>query len=325
LSNKLKKGLIFGVLGTILVGFQPIIANSAKSIDPHAFAAMTCLIEATIFLPLMILEIRRNKRKESGNPDLMANTSFLTSWKKNFWLLLFIGILFSVNQLLFFIGYRLAGAINGSLTQKTSVFFGLFYGFLLLKEKISKIQIVFSIVLFIGLAVAITRGSFNFLNFSMDVLIGVLLVLLITALWMFGHTMTKPLFSRKDLTPTQMVFIRNTLSGVILIVTYFIFSPVDISVFFNPYNQFFFIIMGTVYGLGLFCWYKTLSYFDVSNATIILSPTPIVTAIFATLLLGEIFTLFHLIGSAIVIVSIVIIIKQKNNRNSSSETKNVDL
>jgi len=152
LSNNRKKGLIFGVTGTILVGFQPIIANSAKSIDPHLFAAMTCLIEATIFLPLMLLEMRMNKRKERRNPDALLNTSILTSLKKNFWLIAFIGIIFSINQLLFFVGYRLAGAINGALTQKTSVFFGLLFGFILLKEKISKIQIVFSIVLFLGLA-----------------------------------------------------------------------------------------------------------------------------------------------------------------------------
>ena len=313
MSNNRKKGLIFGAVGTILVGFQPIIANSAKSIDSHVFAAMTCLIEATIFLPLMILEMRMNKRKERRNPDVMSNNSILTSLKKNFWLIAFIGIIFSINQLLFFVGYRLAGAINGSLTQKTSVFFGLLFGFLLLKEKISKIQIVFSIVLFLGLLIAITQGSLNFLTFNTDVLIGVLIVLLITALWMFGHTMTKPLFSRNDFTPTQMVFIRNMLSGVVLIITYFTFSPVDLSVFFNPYNQFFFIIMGTVYGLGLFCWYKTLSYLDVSNATIVLSPTPIVTAIFATFILGEFFTPFHLIGAALVILSIIIIIKQKKD------------
>jgi drug/metabolite transporter (DMT)-like permease len=313
LVNNLKKGLIFGVIGTLLVGFQPIIANSAKSIDSHLFAAMTCLIEAVIFLPLMVLEMRMKKRREGETPDVNPNNSIFLSMKKNFWLLFFIGIIFSVNQLIFFVGYRLAGAINGSLTQKTSVFFGLLYGYLLLKEKISKIQIIFSIVLFFGLVIAITRGSLNFLSFNNEILIGVLLVLMITALWMFGHTMTKPLFDRGDFTPTQMVFIRNTMSGVILIITFFSFSPVDFSVIFNPFNQFFFVIMGTVYGLGLFCWYKTLSYLDVSNATVVLSLTPIVTAIFATLLLGELFTFFHLIGSVVVILSVVIIVKQKRD------------
>ena len=313
MSNNLKKGLIFGVIGTVLVGFQPIIANSAKTIDAHAFSSMTVLIEAVIFLPLMLFEKRRNKKKNKENPDLNSNYAILQSWKKNFWILLYIGVIFSVNQLLFFIGYRLAGAINGSLTQKTSVFFGLLFGFLLLKEKISKIQIIFSIVLFIGLVIAITQVSLNFLGYDIEVLIGVLIVLLITSLWMFGHTMTKPLFSRKDFTPTQMVFTRNLFSGIILFSTFLIFSPLDVSVFFNPYNQFFFVFMAAIYGSGLFCWYKTLSYLEVSDATIVLSPTPIVTAIFATFLLGELFTIFHLIGLVIVILSIVIIVKQKKD------------
>jgi drug/metabolite transporter (DMT)-like permease len=325
LTNNLKKGLMFGVLGTILVGFQPIIANSAKSIDSHLFAAMTCLIEAAIFLPLMLIEIKMNKKKNRINPDISSNYTILQSWKKNFWILLYIGVIFSINQLLFFVGYKLAGAINGSLTQKTSVFFGLLFGFLLLKEKISKTQIIFSIILFFGLLIGITQGSLNFLSFDVDILIGVLIVLLITSLWMFGHTMTKPLFSQKDLTPIQMVFTRNAMSGLILLITFIAFSPLDISVFYNPYNVFYFVLMGTVYGVGLFCWYKTISYLDISNATIVLSPTPIITAVFATLLLGELFTIFHLIGSIIVIFSIVIIVKQKSNKNSIKEIEDVDL
>lgn len=310
LSNNFKKGLTFGVIGTILVGLQPVIANSAKSIDPHAFAAMTCLIQMAIFLPLVIIESQLNKRKENGNPDLKTNNSILLNWKKHFWLLLIIGIIFSLNQFLFFIGYRLAGAVNGSLTQKTSVFFALLYGYLLLKEKITKIQILFSIVLFFGLVIAISQGSFDF---SIDILTGVLIVLLITALWMLGHTLTKRLFNRKEMTPIQMGFIRNMLSGAILIGTFFVFSPLEINAFLDPYNQFFFIIMGTVYAAGLFCWYKTLSYLDVSNASIVLSPTPIVTAIFASIILADLFTVFHLIGSVLVIVSIVIIVKQKRD------------
>ena len=311
--NNLRKGLIFGVLGIVLVGFQPIMAISAISIDSHLFAAMTCLIEAVWFLPLMLLEMRINKKNGSRNPDLKTNYSLINSMRKNFWLLLIIGIIFGVNQLLFFVGYRLAGPINGSLTQKTSVFFGLLYGFLLLKEKISKTQIIFSFVLFIGLVIAITKGSFDIFSLNIEILIGVLIILLITAMWMLGHTMTKPLFTRKEITPIQMVFIRNTLSGIILIVTFTIFSPVGFSTFYDPLNWFYFIIMGTVYGLGLFCWYKTLSYLDVSNATIVLSPTPIATAIFAIFLLGTVFTIFHIIGSIIVILSIIIIVKQKRD------------
>ena len=326
MSNKLKKGLVFGVIGNIFVGFQPIIAISRPvALDAHIFASLTCLVEAVIFLPLILIE-KKVKLAKNNNASTNHNNSMIKSWRKNIWLFLFIGIIFGLNQLLFFIGYDLAGPINGSLTQKTTVFFGLIFGFLILKERITKIQIIFSTILFFGLILAISRGSFNLLTLSLDILSGVLIMLLITCLWMFGHSITKPIFDRDEATPTQMVFIRNFLSGIILFSTYFLFFPIkNISLLFVPINQFYYISMGVVYGVGLFCWYKTLSYLDVSKATILFSPTPIITAIFATLFLGALFTIFHFIGSVIVIFSIVIIVKQKNNKNSINEIKKVDL
>ena len=314
--NNTKKGLIFGVIGVFFVGLQPIVANARpESLDAFIFAAMTCLVEASIFFPLMSLELKVNNSKFKKNDDenQINQNSVWSNWKKNLSLLIFIGIIFALNQLLFFIGYGLAGAINGALTQKTSIFFGLLFGYLILKEKFTKVQIIFSLTLFLGLLIAISQGSFiYFFEINFEIVMGVLILLFITCLWMFGHTMTKPLFKRDEITPTQMVFLRNILSGTILIILYLIFFPVEnFILFLNPINIFFFISMGTVYGIGLFSWYKTLSYLEVSKATIVLSPTPIVSAIFATLILGEVFTIFHLIGTIIVIISIIIIVNQK--------------
>lgn len=317
MNNKLKKGLVFGVIGNFFVGFQPIIANSRPAaLDAHIFASLTCLVEAVIFLPLIIIE-KKVKIAKNNNANTNHSNSMIKTWRKNIWLFLFIGIIFGLNQLLFFIGYELAGEINGSLTQKTTVFFGLIFGFLILKERITKVQIIFSTILFLGLIFAISQGSFNLLTLSLDILSGVLIMLLITCLWMFGHSITKPVFDRDEVTPTQMVFIRNLLSGIILFSTYFLFFPFkNISLLFVPINQLYYISMGVVYGAGLYCWYKTLSYLDVSKATILFSPTPIITAIFAALFVGKQFTIFHFIGSVIVILSIVIIAMQKNNKNS---------
>ena len=311
----MKKGIFFGTLGVFFVGLQPIIANARPQVlDPFIFAAMTCLIEATIFFPLILIEKRFNDGKNSSvEINREEKSSLLAMWKKNLWFFIFIGVIFGLNQLLFFFGYGLAGAINGALTQKTTVFFGILFGFLILKEKVTKLQIIFSIILFFGLILAITEGSFNFLNFNLDMMIGVFTLLFITCLWMYGHTITKPVLNKNEVTATQMVFLRNMISGILLFLTYFIFYPFEnVLLLFDPLNQIFYITMGLVYGLGLFCWYKTLSYLNVSKATIILSPTPIITAIFATIFLGEVFTIFHLIGTLIVISSIIIIVKQKD-------------
>lgn len=307
-----KKGLLFGGLGVFIVGFQPIVANARpQSLDAFIFAAMTCLIEAIMFFPLMIMEIKKNNSNTNDPNRTVSQSTVWQNWKKNALLLIIIGIIFGLNQLLFFIGYSLAREINGALTQKTSVFFGLIFGVLILKERISRVQIIFSIVLFFGLFLAITQGSFIG-PYNIDIVFGVLILLFITILWMLGHTLTKSMFDRKEMTPTQMVFIRNIISGIILIITYLIIFPVEnLRVFNDPVNLFFFIAMGVVYGSGLFCWYKTLSYLDVSKATIVIAPTPIITSVFAVFLLGAVFTIFHLIGTFLVIISIIIIVKQK--------------
>jgi drug/metabolite transporter (DMT)-like permease len=311
-----KKGLIFGGLGVLLVGFQPIVANARpQSLDAFIFAAMTCLVEAAMFLPLTLLEIKKKNSSITKINRKFSNSTTWQNWKKNKWLLFLIGIIFGLNQLLFFVGYNLAGAINGALTQKTSVFFGLLFGVLILNEKISKIQIIFSCILFFGLFLAITQGSLT-TSYNMNVVIGVLILLFITFLWMLGHTLTKSMLDRNEMTPTQMVFIRNIISGIILFIIYLLAFPVEnLSVFNETINVFFFIAMGVVYGSGLFCWYKTLSYLDVSKATIVISPTPIVTSIFASFILGEFFTIFHLIGTLLVIISIVMIVRQKQIAN----------
>ena len=69
--------------------------------------------------------------------------------------------------------------------------------------------------------------------------------------------------------------------------------------------------MGLDYGFSLYFWYKTLSYIEIGKAGIINSITPIISAFFAFAILGEIFTIYHLIGMVIVIISIIVIVREK--------------
>lgn len=275
--NYTKKGLLFGVIGIVFVGFQPIVAISKPSmLNAHISAAMTCLVEAIIFFPLMLIELKKNKKDK--NIREVKPKSLFQGWKNNIGLLIFIGFIFAINQIFFFIGYDMAGAINGSLTQKTTVFFSMILGYLILKEKITKLQLLFSFVLFLGLTIGITQ-FFSLIQFNITILIGVVILLVISFLWMIGHTLTKPIFNKKEATPIQMVFLRNFISGFILLITYFIFFPINYRIWIDPDNLRFFLIMGIVYGSGLVCWYKTLSYLDVSKASTIFAPTPITCSV----------------------------------------------
>lgn len=321
-KNKYLLGVVLGIVNVFIIGFQPIIANSRPSVlDSYIFAAGTCLVEAAIFFPLMLLERNKIKRNSKGTFEDQQTETLLNGWKNNKLFFILVGINFGVAQFLFFLSYEIGGAINVSIAQKTTVIFGLFYGYLINHEKISATQILFSFILFFGLILAITEGRFDLLEFNL----GVLIMVFNSVIWMAGHAFTKKVFDRNETTPFQMVFARNLLSGIFLFSTYFIFFPVEnIFLIFEALNLTYILLMGLIYGCGLFIWYNVLSFVGTSKGSAMLSATPLTTALFAVLVFGEAFTVFHLIGTLIVMGSVYFIVrknKEDKEREENSEIR----
>ncbi len=327
LSDEKKiKGLLFGMIAAIITGFEPIIVLGWKyainiSGYPeiyqisalYLFSGMTCVFEALFFLPIMFIDRKRIKNNEIGG--FMSNKtaeSLLYGWKNKKVILIQVGLTFGIGQILYTTGYFYAGSINGAIAQKSTVIFSLLFGYLIMKEKISNLQILFSLFLLFGLIFTVTKGSFNLIEFN----IGALLLLILAFFWTYSHALTKKyLLDPNNSTASQIVFIRNAIGAVILTSTFLlIFFPTIPFVFKDPINLIFYVLMGIVYSTGLYFWYKTLSYLDASKATILVSPTPIITAIFSVFILGEQFTIFHLIGSLIVIFSIIMIVREPKKR-----------
>jgi drug/metabolite transporter (DMT)-like permease len=313
-NYNLKKGIIYASICIFTIGLQPVISIARpRIIDPYLFGAITALFEAILLLPLFLLENNKLKRSLGNDPLLDKKTiSLIYGWKKksNIRVIIIIGLTFSAVPVMLYIGYDLARGILSSLTMKSEIIFALIFGYLVLKEKINKIQIIFCFLLFFGLVIAITGGSFNFLEFNL----GVIILLVSVALFTFVHTLTKMSFERNELFPSQVVFLRNLLSGIILLIIYVSFFPLEnLLLVFDPLNFSFFIIMSVDYGLSLYLWYKALTYIEIGKTTIIISLTPIVSSVFSYLFLGEPFTLFHLIGTIIIIFSIIMIVRGKKS------------
>jgi len=314
-DENLRKGLLYAVITGVLVSIMPIvIITRPQVIDPYIFAAMTFIIVSLIFLPLVFLERKVIKKRIDNNPSSKeCNELLLNGWKNHKKFFIFLGIVFGVGRIFLILGYELAGAINGALAQKTRIILALIFGYIILKEKITKKQILFSIILFIGLFIAVSQFSFDFFNFNNEVIIGVLIMLLLGTIWTLAHTQTKrEIFDKKEATPLFIVFIRSSLGGIILISTYFLFFPLEnVRLFYDPINLLYFLAIGLIHGIGLFCWYKTISNIDYSKGTILVAPTPIITAVLAYFFLGEIFTIYHLIGTIIIVMSIIVIVREK--------------
>ncbi len=303
LRKEAKLGFLFGILSNIFGGLQPVIARSRPiELDPYLFSGMTAIIQMLIFIPVFIFETyltnRRLKLNTSNKNGVDISKSKLYFGHSKWILFIIIGIMFSLVMFMYYTGLDLAGAINGTLAQKSTAFFGIFFGFLLLKEKITKIQVIFSFVLFFGLILAVTQGKFYLLEVNM----GVLIIIGCSAIWMFGHTCSKPYLENKLIISSELVVWRNMFTGVILLLTYpFIFGIEKLNLIFDPLNAFYYIIGGALYGLNVFCWYQIIKYLDINMGTILITPQLIITAFFGYIILGEPFTIYHLLGLIIIL------------------------
>ncbi len=311
-NENLKKGLIFGTLAIFFIGIQPIAANVRPSyIDAYIFGAMNAIVQSFIFLPIFVMERKWLKKSiENDIKNVNIYDSRLNGWKKkeNIRALILIGLIFSIVPPILFVGLEFAGVVNGALALKSEIIFSLLYGFLFLKERVTKTQILFSFVLLFGLILAVTQGSFNLLEFN----IGVIILIMDVGLYMVGHTLAKSRFDNNELTPYQVGLVRNVISGTILFSTYFIFFPLEnVEILMNPANYFYFIFMGVTYGFGLLAWFKTLSYMKIGKGVILMSFSVFITAIFGVLIFAEVLSIFQFFGMIIVIISLVIIIREK--------------
>lgn len=312
-----RKGLINGIITVFLIGLQPVISIARPPIiDAFTFSTITVMFMAIIFLPIFLVERFKLKSKAKKEPNDRI-ISLLGGWKqlRNIRLLVGIGFVFSIVPVLLIVGYDLAGAVNSSLALKSEVVIALLSGYIFLNEKrISKIQIFFCLILILGLFIAITQGFLYLFEFNFGVLIIILAVIIFT----ITHAFTKSGFDRNEISPIQVVFIRNVLSGIILLLTYFIFFPLEgLITVFRPEYLIYPFVMGCDWGLSLLFWYRTLSYISIGKSGVIMSLTPISSAFFSWIILGEEFTYFHLIGISIMIFSIYMIVRETKDKKET--------
>lgn len=315
MDKDIKIGVIFAILSNFLGGLQPVVANARPlALDSYIFAGMSSLFQFIFFIPVFFIERWRMRKKLSevqpeGISTLEKPKYYFgrSKWK----LFLVIGITFALVYFLYYEGLRLAGSINGTLALKTTTIFGVIFGFLLLKERVTKLQVVFSIILFFGMTLAITQGALNVL----EVNLGVLLVLICAIIWMLGHTCSKPYLSNDLITSSELLIARNLITAIVLIGSYLILFGEQIAIILVPSHAFFYIIMGLIYGSNLFCWYQIIKHLNISIASIVISPQIIITSLLGTIWLGEPFTIYHLVG-LIIIIGCIIGINWQSKKNS---------
>jgi drug/metabolite transporter (DMT)-like permease len=296
IQNKSFQGEAYVFAEVILWSLFPIFSILAfTSLSPLYTASISTLIAAAFFAS--ILTIRKQwqeiKNRSAWKDILIATT--------------LIGVIF---YSLIFIGLERTTAGNASIVFLMEVFFSMFILGLWKKEKLEIKHKLGAILMVIG-------ALFIFFPGKLQVNEGDLIILVATAVPPIGNYFAQS--ARKKVGSTMIMFIRSLIAGVCILLLAIIFSgelngrwavlPTlqDIS------NSAFFLLVNGIFLMGLskIFFLEAIHRIPISKAISINSVNPAFTLLFAYFILGEIPTIWQIMGFLPIFIGIMLLTEYK--------------
>ncbi|RLG19928.1 hypothetical protein DRN67_01390 [Candidatus Micrarchaeota archaeon] len=257
-----------------------------------SFSLFTALLTGLFAFPFMLKEKIKGVRRW---------------WKQLLMLYLFAYFLFSI---LYFLGIESISAIQGSALLGSEVLFSLLVGAVYGKEKLGHGVLVFTLLLMLGIAVAILNGMFE-----LSVSLGALFVLLAMLSLQLGFYNAADAI-RECGVGTILVFGNLFQAAATLLL--FPLTSTPLAFAFDPSAWLSIIIYAALPSFSAaYLWYQALKRISVYVTTAIVVPAPAVAILYSVLLLGETITTYHIIGVGLIVLSVWRIANRKHQVRSS--------
>jgi drug/metabolite transporter (DMT)-like permease len=200
------------------------------------------------------------------------------------------------------LAFETAGTITAAIASQTYPLFSILMEFLFFKKKKKIAELIFTLIMLIGIYYLGTEGTWLINGFSPW--FG--LALLVPLLWSIAHVSIKNVLDISPITPNQVTFFRVLVSTIILFfLNLIIYGPSSLfNGIFNYEFQIFGFFMGLVYYLELVNWFYAVKHVEVSVASAITVPTPVITLLLAVFLINETVEPFEMISLFIVLISL---------------------
>lgn len=301
-------GIAFAMVVLMGNGFLPIINNARPSdLEELLFTLMTVVVEFLAITPFVFIE-----QKHEGKP-LREFLSSKASWRKYWPWFVAIGAIFAVATYLLVIGLTISDPIAGAVLMKTMPISSIIIGYYFLGERLTWRHVACIFAMLATIVFVATKGTFQIGELS----VGAFVLLVPPALWSVGHAMSKKLLTAGVVTASQMIAIRTSISGVMLCVVYVIVTGGSSAWQIADVKYLLFmILMGGNYAAMHYCWYKALQRIDMSMATGIGIPSPVVTALLAVLILGATIQWYHVIGMIATFVGLFGLLKPGKDKGT---------
>lgn len=238
--------------------------------------------------------------------------------QKDFAFLGLIGIIGgSIPFYLFFTGLSQIPAINAAILQKTLVLWVAILAIPLLKEKLSKLQILAVILLFLSNFII---GGFEGFQFST----GESMILLATVFWAVENILAKKILPRVD--PDILILARMLFGGVILLTATLITTPAGFNQILQLSSaQWFWIILTAITLLGYtMSWYRALKFAPAITVTAILVVSTLVTNILSAIFITRAWNLLMGIQAVFILLGIGLLYLSTKNSLALALSKKIN-
>lgn len=194
------------------------------------------------------------------------------------------------------LGLKYSTATNYSFLIQTSAFFTAILAFFFLKEDLRLTKIILLAMLLVGVFLITTKGSLIVPNR------GDILILLATLCYVIANIMAK--VTLRNASAVTITAYRLLFGGLSLILFLLLIGTFSIEI-----NWLWAIGVGAIIAVSTLAIHKVLIYATASYMSMMATMTPVLTAVTAWILLGEIMNAAQLVGGGLIILAGILINK----------------
>lgn len=284
-------GVVLVLISILFYGLEPVISKyTVSTVNPLFTAAISVLFASLI--PLFILA------SKGMLGELIK--------KRNVLYLFFISFFGTVVALILFLsGVEMTSGINASLLLQIEPLYSALLGFFILGEAMSWRQVSAMLLVVIGLVIV-------FYNGILQVSYGDILVLLTPLFYQISHIIVKKVM--KELGDDVIIAGRFVYAVPILLVLSTLASANQFEVLLQPLYLALLLFLGVSWALGYILWVKAIKRINLSKATVIVAPYPVLSLVFAWVILSEVPSVYQICGLALILVGIYAIGRTKSEK-----------
>lgn len=285
--SRQRQGELFILGESLLWSLFPIITFlSFTNLSPLVSLVLSSFFSFFFFFALIV---KKNLWHEIGNKKAFLDIFIMT-------LILGVGY-----YLLVFIGLQYTSPGNASIIALTQIFFSFLFFHVFRREHIPTPHIIGGFLMVCG-ALIVLASSFKAFH------IGDLLILLANAMAPFGNFFSQR--ARKQVTSETIMFVRTTVSTLILfLIALAMQTPISLPAISNALPL---LLINGIFLLGLskILWIEGIHRISVTKALSQASIEPLLTLIFAFLILQQLPTIWQLTAVVPIIIGVLLLGKQ---------------